>query len=107
MYPGIEDIRNELSSFQWIYGRTPKFTITHQTKSWETLTIHVEKGHLTNLTITKDSCTEDLTGTLAGLPFCPVTIPMIIQHNQQTIQAENPYYDDVLDLFRKIKSGTS
>lgn len=104
-YPGLGDIKYELSSFQWIYGRTPKFTVSHNITSGEILTIEVEKGHIKTISVQNENKTSDITGTLAGLPFCPVTIPSIIKQNKLTVQADNLYCNDILDLFEKIKFG--
>lgn len=106
-YPGIEDIQYELSSYEWIYNRTPTFTLTHRTRTDETFTVTVERGRIVSIVVGDEGVgDEEVGGALLGLPFCPVTVPSIIKHNKLTLQADNPYSHDIMDLFNKIKLGT-
>ncbi|BFZ21420.1 hypothetical protein BsWGS_24459 [Bradybaena similaris] len=58
-FPGVKDILNRLKSWDWIYGKTPKFSL-HRTFSGHkfqddfctlTITINIEKGHVASVSL--------------------------------------------------------
>ena len=117
-YPGIEDIKSELTSWQWVYGKTPKFTICHSASNF-TIDMLVEKGIIQDITVDslKTTTVNDSQGgttpyssnaqvialqSLVGLPFCPLTVPMIIR--QDKVLRENVFCKEIINLFHQIQS---
>lgn len=49
-FPGLNSLRNELSSWDWLYGRTPKFTVSKFLENYGNVELLVEKGKVTNIT---------------------------------------------------------
>lgn len=70
---GIEDIRSELSSWEWIFGKTPKFSLKHQKMAdqWYECTINVQHGRIVSVTIVqiRDLSPVDQIPDLTGLPL--------------------------------------
>ena len=58
-FPGFQKIYDEISDWEWIYGRTPKFSLKrHFVKNMEyfiehsvTIDIEMDKGRITNINI--------------------------------------------------------
>ncbi|XP_076084729.1 lipoyl amidotransferase LIPT1, mitochondrial-like isoform X2 [Mytilus galloprovincialis] len=58
-YPGLQKIYNELCDWEWIYGRTPNFSLTrHFVKNLEyyiehqiTINVNIEKGRISKIDI--------------------------------------------------------
>lgn len=133
VYPGIQDIRHNLSSWQWVYGKTPNFTINHATADLNgTVALRIKKGLIQNVSfhslcslhsdadrdestqapaVNRSTCDTlsshahsiDNARPLIGLPFCPLTIPNIINSNE-TLKAD-VICREIVHLFEKIKSG--
>lgn len=76
MMPGLQEIRSELQSWQWIYGKTPDFTLRHRDDnlSNESLTVKVVKGLITGMKVHSQRGFIDLTETFHLLPFCPLML---------------------------------
>ncbi|XP_054739653.1 lipoyltransferase 1, mitochondrial [Anastrepha obliqua] len=58
-FPGIDDLRTEFTSWEWIYGRTPKFSVEKELFLKDNdkqhkiiLNVEVEKGIINDVTIT-------------------------------------------------------
>ncbi|XP_067945592.1 lipoyl amidotransferase LIPT1, mitochondrial-like [Watersipora subatra] len=83
-YPGIEEIKGELTSWQWVYGRTPKFSLNQSIEGDTTLNLSVEGGKICDITVKSHypDYTTDNIRTLIGLPFCPVTVPFVISQDK-------------------------
>ena len=63
-YPGISDLETELRSWNWVYGKTPRFTVeklvpveTKQTDSI-TLAVSVSKGKISGVTLHHDTTSK-------------------------------------------------
>ena len=85
LYPEIEKCLDELTSWDWIYGKTPPFTIernfenkiSNKHKCKADLKVRIEKGHLTNLQLkllTEENidlnCVHSLESSLEGCRLC-------------------------------------
>lgn len=50
-FPGIEKLKRDFSSWEWIFGRTPKFSISKPTELVGNLVLTVEKGRISNIKV--------------------------------------------------------
>lgn len=84
-YPGIQKHLNDLKSWDWIYGKTPPFTIernfvnkfSNENNTTADLKVRIEKGHVTNLhmnLLPEESvnfdCIQSLESSLEGCRLC-------------------------------------
>lgn len=84
VFPGVSDICQEIQSWDWIYGKVPKFHLTHTTPHGQRLNLSIEKGRIVGMEMT--TCggeTFNLTDVIRDVPFCPVTLSLILRDNKE------------------------
>ena len=65
-FPGITKIEESLRSWQWIYGKTPRFIVNKELlwdSSYFSIQLHVFHGVIEKLWLSKYNSNLDLTGT--------------------------------------------
>uniref|UniRef100_A0A2H8TEX0 Lipoyltransferase 1, mitochondrial n=2 Tax=Melanaphis sacchari TaxID=742174 RepID=A0A2H8TEX0_9HEMI len=51
-FPGFNEIKNEMESWEWRYGRTPKFNITVKSNDEHSVILSVKNGIIENVATT-------------------------------------------------------
>lgn len=53
----MQDLTNEFCSWEWLYGKTPKFSVSKYVKEIGNVTFHVEKGRIINFNVENEGST--------------------------------------------------
>lgn len=98
--PGVKDIQSELQSWQWIYGKTPAFTVRHKDDHLpgQTLTVKVINGLVKEMELHSHRGLIDLTPSYLLLPFCPLTL--YYHYKNQTGISKNPLLKSLISKMR-------
>lgn len=94
-FPGISEMRHELKSWEWVYGKSPQFSITAD-QSFEfgkmVFSCNVIHGNISNCSIQVDRASTQLQEAL--------------EHLEETLNGVRLWYSDVALALKQFESST-